>query len=182
MDTSKLNERVTEVSRKEEASVQRFLDAAKKHSAARRPGNLVVYIEDDLAQVSLIKTVFAVYCSLRVIPVDTIQSAKELIQRKANQLKCVIMDVTLSEEPVKDVLDAVKMIYWIKSLMGAEFPVMLMSSNAELANAVHARVELPLDIHIKGEPMETLVERVQEFYRKEGDGVCADTVNHAADG
>jgi DNA-binding NtrC family response regulator len=139
-----LNVRVQVVMDAERSIVNRFFVAAKKHAIASRVGRVVVYVEDDPDQISLMKTLFAHYSKFRVEPAETVEAGKELISARPDKVRCVVLDICLGSDGTTD---GMSLLRWLQSTYPS-IPVIVLTAYPEYSRHVHE--EFPnIDVYTK---------------------------------
>lgn len=91
--------RIRELASTERSQYLRFIKAARQHTLALRPGDTALYIEDDPAKVSLIKSLIEHAFNrlesdqLKILTAFTVNAAQAILKEKFQSIKLVVMDL-----------------------------------------------------------------------------------------
>lgn len=156
MTLDEFHVKVRMVMEREREAVARFFEAADKHAIVARKGRVVVYVEDDPSQISLLKTVFSKYSRLRVEPATTAEQGKRLISSRTERIKCVVLDIGLAEGSTA----GLDLLHWIKQ-EHPTIPVIVLTCYEELGPSIRSRYP-DVEFHVKAsEPMESLMRAIE---------------------
>lgn len=156
---NEFSNRIGEVIAAEKSVTTRFREAAERHSMVSRRGKVVIYVEDDPDQVSLLKTLFAVYSRLTVLPASTAEQGKSLVLAAADRVKCVVIDISLDSKGA-DTYKGLELLDWVKT-NHPTVPVIVLTGHSELQNKVKDKYP-DVEFHIKcSEPVENLVAAIE---------------------
>lgn len=156
---SEFSERVDRIMADEKDLCRRFKEAAERHSMVSSRGKVVIYVEDDPDQVSLLKTLFSVYSRLTVLPAATAEQGKSLIMAAADRIKCLVVDISLTGGAAND-NSGLALLDWVKANF-PNVPVIVLTGHSELFNYVKSRYP-DVEFHVKScEPMEKLVRAIE---------------------
>lgn len=144
--------RVQEVMAKESEMVAKFLDAANRHTISLRRGQYVIYVEDDLTQVSLLKTLLGSHSSLKMLPADNAEDAKNILARKKSMVKCLVLDLGLGGP---NPASGLEFLAWLRENYN-DMCVMVLTNHVELVPELKRKYP-DIEVHIKCEPMENLI-------------------------
>ena len=123
--------RTRELMKQENAAHLRFIKAARQHTLAIRPGDTVMYIENNLDNVNLIKAFIEHTCSrietqqLRFLHANTVDDARCKIRERLTDIKLVILDMDLGEHAAFDFLD------WLVKRYEKSVPVLILTSTMD---------------------------------------------------
>lgn len=153
------DDKIARVMRKEEDLYRRFMEAADGHPITAQPGELVVYIEDDPDQVSLLKTVLARYSTLKLLSAFNAEDGKRLIQLKHARIKCVVLDLSLESGAATDIVTGLNLLQWVQ-ISYPGLPIVVLTAHNELIEKV--KEEYPdIEVLAKTSGMESIAPVIQ---------------------
>jgi CheY-like chemotaxis protein len=170
-DAKALMEKCKLIREHEQTLYQEFVNTANAHNMSIRVGDTVLYVEDEVDSVSMLKALLDFACNghscetMRVVPTSDVATAKKFIEQNYLALKCVVLDLNLV---VGD--DSEALLDWIVNRYGNALPVIVYTADTTRIDAVRKKYDF-VEILLKGSTSnDELISAVRRSRKCEVDG------------